>query len=50
MDVARINDRYDALEDLQAINGERDMFLRGIEKLPDLEKTCGRIYKYSIKQ
>jgi len=49
MDVNKINDRYDSIEDLQAIHSERDSFLRGIEKLPDLEKLCGRVYKYSIK-
>lgn len=50
MDVNRINDRYDSIEDLQKFANERDTFMRGIEKLPDLEKMCGRIYKYSIKQ
>ncbi|EAR96989.1 MutS domain III protein (macronuclear) [Tetrahymena thermophila SB210] len=50
MDINKIYDRYDAIEDLQKFNSERDTFLRGIEKLPDLEKMCGRIYKYSIRQ
>lgn len=50
VDVGRINERLDALEDLQEISSERDAFVKGIEKLPDLERICGRVYKYSIKQ
>ncbi len=42
MDVDRINDRLDSLEDINKIPEDRDKFREGLKKLPDLERICSR--------
>lgn len=47
--IEDINERLDAIEDLQNLNNLRDSFQSELKKLPDLERMCSRIYSYSIK-
>ena len=50
LDPKAINDRLDAIEDLEANSNLRDKFKNELRKLPDLERMCGRIYNYSVKK
>lgn len=49
MDINKINDRLDSIEDLQGFPNERDTFRQALKKMPDLERKSANIYKYSIK-
>lgn len=40
--VDQINDRLDAIEDLQAVPQERDQFRQMLKRLPDLERKCAK--------
>jgi DNA mismatch repair protein MSH6 len=48
MNIECINERLDAVEELQRFSSEREEFMAQIKKFPDLERMCGRIYKYSV--
>jgi len=50
LSVALINDRLDAVEDLEKIFEKRNKFLNQLKALPDLERLCGKIYKLSVKK
>jgi DNA mismatch repair protein MSH6 len=50
LSVERINDRLNAIEDLQKYGFLRDSFRKEINNLPDLERLCAKFYQYSIKQ
>ena len=49
MNAARINDRLDAVESLNADNIVRDRFTSQLTKLPDLERMISRIHAGSCK-
>lgn len=42
MDVNKINDRLDAVEDIQGLPNERDQFRMKLKKMPDMEKKCAK--------
>lgn len=48
-DIKRINDRYDAIEDLHANVNSRDKFRERLKKIPDLDRLCAKAFKYSVK-
>lgn len=50
LSVERIEDRLNAIEDLQKYGFLRDTFRKEIGNLPDLERLCAKFYQYSIKQ
>lgn len=49
MNIQKINDRLDAVEDLIDHQYETDVFRSKIAKLPDLEKLLAKLYTYSVK-
>ena len=49
MDAAKINDRLDAVESLNADTTVRDRFISQLVKLPDLERMISRIHAGSCK-
>ena len=49
LDVNRINQRLDAVEDLIAFQSATDVFRARVGKMPDLEKLLANIFTYSIK-
>jgi DNA mismatch repair protein MSH6 len=49
MNIAKINSRLDAVEDLMTHQYETDVFRSKIAKLPDLEKLLAKLYTYSVK-
>lgn len=49
MNIEKINDRLDAVEDLMEHQYETDVFRSKIGKLPDLEKLLSKLYTYSVK-
>lgn len=50
LDINAINERLDAVEELEGIHEIRDQFLSNIRSLPDLERTCAKIYNQSVKK
>ena len=49
MSIEKINDRYDAIEDLTKFMHEADSVRAKLSKLPDIEKLLSKIFTYSIK-
>ncbi len=49
MNIKKINDRLDAVEDLMEHQYETDVFRSKIGKLPDLERLLAKLYTYSVK-
>jgi len=49
INIQKINDRLDAVEDLMANQYETDVFRSKLGKLPDLEKLLAKIYTYSVR-
>lgn len=49
MNIDKINQRLDSIDDLIKFQYECDLFRSRIAKLPDLEKLLARIFSYSIK-
>lgn len=49
LNVDRINDRLDAIQDLQNYEYERELFRNKLMKVGDLEKKCSQIYSINIK-
>eukprot|EP00347_Sterkiella_histriomuscorum_P021958 403332180 len=49
MNIQRIEERLDAIEDLIQHQYETDVFRSKLSKLPDIEKLLAKIYTYSIK-
>ncbi len=49
MNIIKINDRLDAVEDLIKHQYETDVFRSKIGKLPDLERLLAKLYTYSVK-
>lgn len=49
MNIKKINDRLDAVEDLMDHQYETDVFRSKIGRLPDLEKLLAKLYTYSVK-
>ncbi len=49
MNIAKINDRLDAVEDLMNHQYETDVFRSKVARLPDLEKLLAKLYTYSVK-
>jgi DNA mismatch repair protein MSH6 len=49
INIKKINDRLDAVEDLMSHQFETDVFRAKISKLPDLERLLAKIFTYSIK-
>ncbi|EAR93556.2 DNA mismatch repair MutS family ATPase domain protein (macronuclear) [Tetrahymena thermophila SB210] len=50
IDISAINDRYDAIEDIQNNLAMKDKFQYGIARYADIERLCSSIYRYSVKQ
>jgi len=44
-DIAAIEDRLDALEDINNNIGMKERFTNGICKFPDIERLCSSIYR-----
>ena len=42
MDINKINDRLDSIEDLQGFPNERDTFRQALKKMPDLERKSAK--------
>ena len=49
LDTEAINDRLDAVEDLNLDHSAKEKFLKEMKQLIDLERMCGRIYNLSAK-
>lgn len=49
MNITKINQRLDAVEDLIENQYETDVFRSKIAKIPDLEKLLAKLYTYSVK-
>jgi DNA mismatch repair protein MSH6 len=49
MNINKINDRLDAVEDLIKHQYETDVFRSKLAKLPDLERLLAKLYTYSVK-
>lgn len=49
MNIKKIEERLDAVEDLMEHQFETDVFRSKIGKLPDLEKLLAKLYTYSVK-
>ncbi|KRX06428.1 P-loop containing nucleoside triphosphate hydrolase [Pseudocohnilembus persalinus] len=49
LDINRINERLDSIEDINTFPTERDAFRKKLQKLPDLERLCARTFKYAVK-
>ena len=49
MNIDKLNDRLDAVEDLMQNQYDTDVFRSRIAKIPDLEKLVAKLYTYSIK-
>lgn len=49
LDPLKINQRLDAVEDLEAISIDRNRVAEVFSKLPDLDKIVNRLYHYSVK-
>jgi DNA mismatch repair ATPase MutS len=49
MDSHKINQRLDAVEDLEAVAVDRNRVADIFSRLPDLEKIVNRLYHYSVK-
>lgn len=49
MNIPKINDRLDAVEDLMENQFETDVFRSKLGKMPDIEKMVAKLYTYSIK-
>ena len=44
----QINQRLDAVEDLREIGNDIERVQSAFGKLPDLQKMCNKLYKYSV--
>jgi len=49
MNIEKINQRLDSIEDLIDNQYETDVFRSKLGKLPDLEKLLAKLYTYSVK-
>lgn len=49
MNIEKLNDRLDAVEDLMKYNYQLEQCRVELAKLPDLEKLLARIFSYSVK-
>ena len=49
LNIHRINDRLDAIEDLMSYQYEMEQVRLRFAKLPDVEKLLAKIFTYSIK-
>jgi DNA mismatch repair protein MSH6 len=49
MDIDRINDRLDSVQDIMNYSYEMDLVSVKLAKLPDMEKLLAKIFTYSIK-
>ena len=49
MNIAKINDRYDAIDDFTTYMHEVDSCRAKLAKMPDIEKLLAKIFTYSIK-
>ena len=49
IDIEKINDRLDAIEDLNAHTDQLESFRANIAKMPDLERYLAQLYKYSVR-
>ena len=49
MNINKLNERLDAVEDLMEHQYETDVFRTKLGKLPDLEKLLAKLYTYSVK-
>lgn len=49
MNIEKINDRYDAIDDLTQFMHEADSCRAKLAKLPDIEKLLSKIFSYSVK-
>ncbi len=49
LDSYKINQRLDAVEDLENIRIDRDRMTDILKRLPDLDKIVNRLYHYSVK-
>lgn len=49
MNIHRINDRLDAVEDLMNYNYEMEQVRNRFARLPDIEKLLAKVFTYSIK-
>ena len=49
MNINKINDRLDAVEDLIEHQYETDVFRSKIAKVPDIERMLAKLYTYSVK-
>lgn len=47
--IQQLNERLDAIEDLQENVLEREKMAQTLRKLPDLEKKANKLYHYAIK-
>jgi DNA mismatch repair protein MSH6 len=48
--VDEINSRLDAIEELEQNQEKRQKFRNQIQKLPDFERLCGKVYNLSVKR
>jgi len=49
LNIHRINDRLDSVEDLMSYHYEMEMVRARLARLPDIEKLLAKIFTYSIK-
>ena len=49
MNLTKLNERLDAVEDLMEHQYETDVFRTKLGKLPDMEKLLAKLYTYSVK-
>ena len=49
LDPRKINQRLDAIDDLQCMSVDRNRAVTIMKQLPDLEKIVNRLYHYSVK-
>ena len=49
MNIQKINDRLDAVEDLIKFNKERNKMSNKLKQIPDIEKLLTKLFSYSVK-
>ena len=49
MDINRLNDRLDAIEDLSKHNSQLIGLRANLSRLPDLERTMSKVFAYSVR-
>lgn len=49
MDIGRLNERLDSIEDLSQYNAQLTQLRGRLSRLPDMERTISKVFAYSVR-